>query len=167
MEDDTIKRERVRELLRYSSCTGTFTWLESRGGVAAGSIAGCLVDDGGIQIRVDGKVHKAHRLAFLWMLGWMPKEVDHINHVRRDNSWINLRPATRVINSRNLGMSKANTSGITGVGWHKRDLRWRAQIRVNSEYIYLGSFVEKEDAISARKAAEVKYEFHENHGLRV
>ncbi len=39
----------------------------------------------------------SHTLAFLYMEGAFPKnEVDHLNHNRSDNSWVNLRKVTRV-----------------------------------------------------------------------
>ena len=38
-----------------------------------------------------------------------------------------------------------------------------AQIKINYKTIYLGSFKNKEDAILARKEAEIKYDFHSNH----
>ena len=58
-----------------------------------------------------------------------PKEVDHINRVKSDNRWSNLRPATRVDNMSNLGVAKNNTSGHRGVYWYSRDGRWAVRFR--------------------------------------
>ncbi len=44
--------------------------------------------------------------------------------------------------------------------------RWIAYIRVDRVLIRLGSFRNKEDAVAARELAEIKYNFHENHGKR-
>ncbi len=52
---------------------------------------------------------------------------------------------------------KNNSSGITGVDWLKNVQRWRATICFQGRRIYLGKFVQFEDAVRARKAAEVKY----------
>jgi hypothetical protein len=50
-----------------------------------------------------------------------------------------------------------NKSGKTGVGYHKRNKKWTAFIRVNDKQIYLGSFEIFEDAVKAREEAELKY----------
>ena len=55
------------------------------------------------------------------------------------------------------GDFKNNTSGIKGVGYHKRDHKWYASICANMEKIHLGYFDKKEDAIFARKLAEEIY----------
>ena len=107
-----------------------------------------------------------HRLAFLYMTGSIPKEVDHINHVKPDNRWKNLRAANRIINGRNRSMHCDNTSGVTGVYWHKKKGKWQAGIRVNDKRIYLGVFKHLEDATAARKTAEARYGFHPNHGVK-
>ena len=50
-----------------------------------------------------------------------------------------------------------NTSGVTGVTWRKRNNKWVAYIRVNTKKIHIGYYVNLEDAIKARKDAELKY----------
>lgn len=100
------------------------------------------------------------------MLGRFPaNETDHINHVKDDNRWINLREATRVINLKNQAMYCNNTSGTTGVNWDKQHYKWVARIYTNEgRRIFLGRFQDIAAAITARKAAEIKYEYHQNHG---
>ncbi len=56
-----------------------------------------------------------------------------------------------------------NTSGITGVYWHKGANKWMAFIKINYKQIYLGTFTEFDEAVCARKLAEKEYGFHENH----
>ena len=70
----------------------------------------------------------------------------------------------RVTNLRNKKQYTTNTSGVTGVCWHKNKGKWMAQISVKSRFIYLGYFDSFKDAKFARKAAEIKYGFHKNHG---
>lgn len=53
--------------------------------------------------------------------------------------------------------SKNNTSGVNGVSRDKRSKRWYAYITFKTKRMYLGSFVNKQDAMNARKAAEEKY----------
>lgn len=107
-----------------------------------------------------------HKLIVLYMLGkvFPNSEVDHINHVRDDNSWGNLRIVDRKFNSMNLSQHKSNTSGVSGVAWHKQRNKWRAFIMIDYKQIALGLFTEFEDAVKARKEAEQKYNFHDNRG---
>lgn len=84
-------------------------------------------------------------------------EVDHKNHNTYDNRKQNLRVANASQNNMNKGLRKHNTSGVTGVSWNNRDNRWVAQIGFNKKNIHLGNFVNFEDAVNARKKAEIKY----------
>lgn len=83
--------------------------------------------------------------------------VDHIYHKKYDNRRSQLRRANDLLNARNRVTPSNNTSGIKGVSWRKREQKWRAYITVNHKRIELGDFINKEDAIAARKKAEEKY----------
>ena len=85
------------------------------------------------------------------------KVVDHINHNPLDNRKCNLRICSNQQNCMNANLSKNNTSGYTGVIWHKLSQKWQSEIRVDGKYIYLGLFINLKDAIEARKQAEIKY----------
>lgn len=111
-----------------------------------------------------GKNFLSHRLAWLIIYGVWPNEIDHINGNRTDNRIINLRDVTRSENMRNLSLSKANSSGIVGISKVQRDGTWLAQIGINGKVIRLGNYKSFEEACSARRSAELKYKFHENHG---
>ena len=50
-----------------------------------------------------------------------------------------------------------NTSGYKGVGFHKQRNKWRARIMVDNKDISLGLYDTIEEAIKARKEAEIKY----------
>jgi hypothetical protein len=78
-----------------------------------------------------GKQHKAHRLIFLLVHGYMPKEIDHINGNRADNSIENLREVTRSQNQCNKTVSQNNTSGYKGVTWHKNTGKWMVRLEKN------------------------------------
>jgi hypothetical protein len=82
---------------------------------------------------------------------------DHINRNPLDNRKENLRPATYTENAQNHSLRKDNTSSVTGVSWHKRDLIWEVYIGVNDKSIYIGRFNDKIDAIKARLKAELEY----------
>jgi hypothetical protein len=47
--------------------------------------------------------------------------------------------------------------GCGGVHWNERDQRWVAAIQVNKRRINLGNFHNREDALVARRDAEVQY----------
>lgn len=88
------------------------------------------------------------------------EHVDHINGDTLDNRKSNLRNVDRSENQRNMSKSRANKSGVTGVFWSNRDKRWVATISTTR----LGSFINFDDAVAARKEAEVAHGFHSNHG---
>jgi len=148
MENDKL-RERVIELLNYDPETGLFTRRSGSGRWPAGEVAGSLCH-GYIVIRIDGKSHQAHRLAFLVVHGFIPSEIDHINLVRSDNRISNLRPATTQQNSRNTGKYSNNTSGFKGVYWDKSNGKWQAQAQdANGKRKTLGRFPTPEAASAA------------------
>lgn len=97
-----------------------------------------------------------------------PNQVDHIAHNKYDNRKIMLRPATNAENARNQGIQSNNTSGVTGVSWHKKISRWIAYICIDGERLCLGSYQNKTDAINARKEAEDRYfgEFSYNNSMK-
>lgn len=55
-----------------------------------------------------------------------------------------------------VGLRKNNTSGVTGVGFHKRKGKWYACIRFRGIVYWLGYYDYIQDAIDARKEAETK-----------
>ena len=86
-------------------------------------------------------------------------EIDHIhgNTSRNDNRKSNLRVCTHSENMMNVGLRSDNTSGVTGVTWHKGEKRWVARITVDGARRLLGRYKKFEDAVKARKEAEDEY----------
>jgi len=166
MTDQILTQERLKELLHYNPETGVFTWIAKVAqGVNVGDIAGSTDTYGHIQIKIKYKIYLAHRLAFLYMTGaFPPVHTDHINHNPADNRWLNLRPVTHQENHHNRIISENNTSGINGVSWMKRNKKWRVRINIDGKLVHLGLYRELSDAAKARKEAEIKYGYHENHG---
>ena len=159
-----LTQEYLKSILDYNPDTGIFVWKERRkSNQKKGKVAG-TPSNGYIRISINFKKFRAHRLAFLYMEGRFPEEVDHINGVRDDNRWINLRNVSKSINQRNSKLRKNNTSGISGVFWCKRTKKWRSCIKLNGKYKYLGYFTDFFEACCARKSAEVEHNFHPNHG---
>lgn len=107
----------------------------------------------------------AHRV--IWLLhhgSWPSHDLDHINGIRTDNRISNLRPVTKAENLRNRARSSNNTSGVMGVKIDPRYNTWQAWIEFAGKKKHLGSFKSFDAAVAARKAAERRLGFHENHG---
>ncbi len=159
-----LTQKHLEELLHYDPVTGYFTWLVNQGSARINQRAGTLDTYGYIQIQIDGTLYLAHRLAFLYVKAiWPKEELDHKNRIKSDNTFDNLRIASREINTRNRNIFKNNTSGCTGV--YRFRNKWNARININKKPIYLGSFDNKKEAIKVRKTAEKDYDFHVNHGI--
>ena len=85
------------------------------------------------------------------------RQVDHINNCGCDNRKVNLRLATPGNQKANSGLRTNNTSGVVGVSWDKSTGGWRARIHVNGKDTYLGCYNDFEEAVKARRLAEIKY----------
>jgi len=114
-----LTADRLREVLAYDAQTGAFTWRVTQSNRAkAGNTAGSLHrQDGYVYIRVDGVLHKAHRLAWLHVHGaWPTAGVDHVNGDRGQNGIANLREASQAQNMQNLRRPhRDNKLGFLGV----------------------------------------------------
>ncbi len=99
-----------------------------------------------------------HRL----ILNAKPDELsDHKNHNGLDNRRENIRLCTQQQNCMNR-KSRINTSSIyKGVYWHKRERRWRAQVKLNNKSFHLGYFYSEIFAAGVydKKAKELFGEF--------
>lgn len=111
-----------------------------------------------------GQRLRAHRAIWAMTNDEWPDEIDHINGVRSDNRLCNLRNVTGAENHRNLARSVRNRSGQVGVCREGRTGKWLAYICVDGSQRILGSFNNKHEAGAVRRAAEVKYDYHPNHG---
>lgn len=152
-----LTAKRLRELLHYDPVTGVFTWrVDRRGGVKAGDSAGCPNGDGYVHIGIEGRKHKAHRLAFFYMKGrWPRDDVDHVDRDRANNRWSNIRPATGSQNSANAKMPSTNRCGVKGVSAMPNG-RYRAQIEHEGRHISLGCYSTIDDARAAYAAGAAR-----------
>lgn len=135
--------ERVRELLDYDPGTGKLTCrVQKHGRWPVGRIAGHKNKGTGyVDIYVDRVLFKAHRVAFVWMMGeWPPEEVDHINGDRADNRWSNLRLCNRAQNQANRKPNRSTVAGLKGVSFNKRTRKWVSGVQLNGCYEHLGTF---------------------------
>jgi hypothetical protein len=126
---------RLTELLHYTPETGVFTWKVSAGKGAVGKIAGHARGSAHaphyktIEIGINGRNYRAHRLAWLWIHGVLPEsEIDHIDGDGTNNRIDNLRLATHKQNSENIKLRADNRSGRRGVSFHPASGMWRARV---------------------------------------
>lgn len=146
--------------LRYNPDTGDFIKIDkSWGRQKTGDKLGCISKHNGYVYLTLGAYHiLAHRLAWIYMTGkWPVEHIDHINSIRHDNNWNNLREATNAQNLWGSRLQIRNSSGKKGVMWSKTHQRWDVFIGVNKRSIYLGRFKELEKAIKAREEGEKRY----------
>jgi hypothetical protein len=152
--------EYLNSVLNYCPDTGLFTWkARVANRVRIGDQAGSL-RDGYIYIAIKNVQYGAHRLAWLMLYNARPRQIDHINGIKHDNRLCNLREVTQSENLKNKAKSRTNTTGCSGVHF----VGWKASINVNGKRKHLGSFQTLEEAVAARKAAEVLHGYHPNHG---
>jgi hypothetical protein len=159
----TDESQNIKDRVSYDPDTGTFVW---RIGRYAGRVAGSLSVCGAIQFRHNGKAQYAHRLAWLYMTGEQPiADIDHINGVRSDNRWCNLRQATRAQNTWNRRQLSGTASGVKGVSWHKGTRRWYATIKRLGVIHEIGYFNDLATAaIAVRSARERLHGEFARHG---
>lgn len=165
MDGDALLAE-LRRVLKYEPETGRMVWLITRqrhgGMIRPGDEATAMRDGYRFISYTDssGKCHqlRAHRLAWWFMTGKMPTEIDHIDRNRANNAWSNLREVTRAVNNMNTDkLRPKNQSGKRGVSWVAASGSWLARIYISKRPIDLGTFRSVEEAVSARQAAELQY----------
>lgn len=180
-KESSIQHAHLKECLDYNPETGAFTRrvrpryhfpdlrsMSISNAVYGGKDAGSLNKRGYIIIYLEGRLFKAHRLAHFYMTGeWPDGLIDHINHVKSDNRWSNLRVVSTKESARNRPMNKNNTSGFQGVYWDSCYKKWSAEINNDHKHIRLGRFKEVWDALCSRKSAENIFGYHANHGSPV
>lgn len=111
-----------------------------------------LQSSGYATTRINGKIRTFHKAILDAPDG---KVIDHINGNKLDNRKKNLRIVSMKENAINRKIMKNNTTGITGVG--VRNGKYIAYIGVDKKFVFLGAYLNIEDAARARKNAEQKY----------
>lgn len=157
MTTHILTQEELKSQIHYNPETGIFIRkvIKARRKDIQGK-TGHLNSDGYLEMSINCKKHKAHRLAWLYMTGEWPKNhIDHINGNRADNRFSNLREATWKQNNQNR--KKCNGNLPMGVRVCKG--KYQASIMIDKKSLHLGTFD------SAKIAHEVyikaKRELHE------
>lgn len=179
----TVDYENIRKIMSYDKDTGLCSYLardlswfkDTKYRDAASNMKiwnlknadkniGYVSENGYIRFMLFKRNYILHRLIWLYMTGEWPDQVDHINGIRSDNRWENLRNVTKADNNRNQKRRKDNSSGFTGVYKDVMNGKWISKINVNNKCIHLGRFSSKQEAVNARIDAEFKFGFHASHG---
>jgi len=136
------------------------TWGNVRNRTTGKILKQCIGNHGYKIVGINGygmkTVHRLVACAFLNNIE-NKKNVDHIDRKKTNNNILNLRFATDSENQHNKSIQKSNTSGVSGVHWHNGVNKWCVEIRVNTKYLYLGLFVNFDEAVKVRKEAEIIY----------
>lgn len=153
LDNNTIKwhelgmdRATLKQKLKYVPETGKFYWIDPsrHHPELKGREAGCCVDNGYIQIRIGRKNYKAHRLAWLYVFGFVPNQIDHIDRNGGNNKINNLRPCSNAQNQANK-----NGFGVLSKGVRRNHNRFVARITFEKKQITIGSFDTEEEASNA------------------
>lgn len=149
-------------MLDYNKDTGIFTWkergieyfkneqaLKSFNSRFLGKFAGSLCKHHGyIMIRIHRVTFISHRLAWLYVYGCWPSDIDHINGIKTDNRICNLREANKSENMQNIrsAMKNNKSSGLLGVTFSNSLNKFMSRITINGKTKFLGYFNDKYDA---------------------
>ena len=141
--------EALHTKFHYDPLTGQFTRRDN------GRLVGYVHKSGYVKITLLGKEHRAHRLAFLYIEGRMPKNIDHVNTNKADNRWCNLRECSHLENMQNQKIRSSNESGYRGVRYYARLNKYVARIRIGGKLKHIGYFDTLEQAVEAYQDMKV------------
>lgn len=157
----------LHALVHYDPLSGFLTWLVDRGRVRAGDKVKSVNADGYLQVGIYGSRYLVHRVIWLYMTAkWPAHIIDHRDGDRRNNTWLNLREATKITNAQNLRSAHAdNRFGLLGVSFiqGRKSRPYRSEIRHQGKQMQLGTFSTAELAHAAYMSK--KRELHEGNTL--
>ena len=158
-----LNLEEIVDVFDYQPDTGLLFWKKSGKGRQMERPIGSFCK-GYLNVQFGGRNRRVHHIVWLICYGeWPLGQIDHIDGNRTNNRIANLRIVNNQDNHKNMKGFSTNTSGCTGVSWSKSKRKWCAYINVG-KMIMIGRYGSFDDAVEARKKAEVQHNFHQNHG---
>lgn len=137
--------ERLREVLDYDPMTGVFSRVLKTCGTRR--VKGSENCAGYLTIRIDGKAHYCHRLAWVYVYGtWPFGDIDHIDGDKANNRIGNLRDVTRGVNMQNQKKAQRRNRSSGLLGAFKDKNNWSARIGVDGVVHHLGNYDTPEEA---------------------
>jgi hypothetical protein len=146
-----LTQEHLKSVLDYEEDTGFFTWIKAPKSCPfiLGKTAGRISNFGYVQIKINGVMHSAHRLAWLYVYGKFPSQnIDHIDGCRTNNAISNLQNVSNRQNQMNQ--------------WRHREGRlpgcrpqrgvWEARATFKGVSHHLGRFKTELEAFTAYKS---------------
>ena len=114
---------------------------------------------GGRGIKVCDEWLNDFQVFYDWSIANGYKDGLEIERIENDGDYTpdNCKWATRSDQMKNTGMYLNNKSGYKGVSWHKANNKWVVQIGLNGKRLCVGYYEDINDAVKARKDAELKY----------
>jgi hypothetical protein len=154
MAASILTQDYIKSLLHYNPETGLFTRLKN------GAPAGSNHKSGYVRIKITSKhSYLAHRMAWIYMTGEMPKIIDHINGNGLDNRFCNLRNVTNAENLQNIRhATKRNQANLLGAHKVKGKDIYSSSIWVQGKKQFIGYFATAQEAHN--RYVEVKREVH-------
>jgi len=150
-----LTQERLKEVVTYNPITGVLTRISSYYKSKIGKEIGTRDTRGYTVMTIDGKTQLAHRMAWLYIYGYLPPfHIDHINGDTEDNRISNLREATAKQNIENQKLHKNNKTGHRGVIRREKDGKFLGYVKHHRKQYYVGTFITVEEAAAAVKAKQ-------------
>ena len=149
--DEKRLREYLVDSYEYDHNTGYFKVLKHSHAKKVGTNITLRNRGGYVIMTVAGKRYYAHRMAWLYIKWRLPKEhIDHIDGVRHNNAWSNLRECTQ---AENLWNKKTTTGRAKSVWYCKRRKAYVFFIAKNGQRKIIGKYSTYEEAVDASEIA--------------
>tara|TARA_R110000787_G_scaffold274386_1_gene382309 strand:+ start:108 stop:668 length:561 start_codon:yes stop_codon:yes gene_type:complete len=168
-----FSQDEVKELLSYNPKSGEFTFKPRdakwfKGGSEAAAIkwnartamkSAVRLDAGNKNnpvINLLNYKYAAGKLAFLYMLGFIPDTVGRVDKDLSNTKWSNLFKSTVQKDAKRHRVRKDNKTGVSGVFYYSKG-KWIAGLGDKDKRISLGYFDSFFEAVCARKSAEINF----------
>lgn len=127
----------------------------------------CFNNGGYPIIRYAGNARLVHRLVFILVHGYVPKQLDHIDGDRTNYAIENLRDCPQSQNAMNKIKQSNNKSGFKGVFWDKAFKRWVVAVAAYGKNYRKTGFKSAEDAYEfACLLRDMVHGNYANHGVK-